>query len=64
VGAPCRSPPRAEEPSRDDLDYLIDRSRAANAGENRTVRVQVTGAAEDLRVSYVVPAPVWRVSYD
>jgi hypothetical protein len=52
-----------EEPSRDDLDYLIDRSRAANAGENRTVRVQVTGAAEDLRVSYVVPAPVWRVSY-
>jgi hypothetical protein len=52
-----------EEPSRDDLDYLIDRSRAANGGENRTVRVQVTGAAEDLRVSYVVPAPVWRVSY-
>jgi hypothetical protein len=52
-----------EEPSREDLDYLIDRSRAANAGENRTVRVQVTGAAEDIRVSYVVPAPVWRVSY-
>ncbi|MDT5150392.1 MAG: hypothetical protein QOI01_2125 [Mycobacterium sp.] len=27
------------------------------------MRVQVLGAAEDLRVSYVVPAPVWRVSY-
>jgi hypothetical protein len=52
-----------EEPSLDDLEYLIDRSRAANAGESRTVRVRLTGPAEELRVSYVVPAPVWRVSY-
>jgi hypothetical protein len=52
-----------EDQSRDDLDYLIDRSRAATAGENRIVRVQITGQADDLRVSYVVPAPAWRVSY-
>ncbi|WP_326547381.1 hypothetical protein QGN32_04115 [Mycolicibacterium sp. ND9-15] len=52
-----------EEPSRSDLDYLIDRSRAATAGENRSMTVQVRGRADDARVSYIVPAPVWRVSY-
>ena len=52
-----------EGPSRDDLDYLIDRSRAATAGDNRTVRVHVNGRADELRVSYIVPAPIWRVSY-
>jgi hypothetical protein len=52
-----------EKPSREDLDYLVDRSRAATAGEIRSVRVQVTGHADDVRVSYVVPAPAWRVSY-
>jgi hypothetical protein len=52
-----------EDPSREDLEYLIDRSRAATAGENRTVRVQVNGWADELLVSYVVPAPIWRVSY-
>ena len=52
-----------EAPSRDDLDYLIDRSRAATAGPNCAVRVQLRGAADRVRVSYLVPAPMWRVSY-
>ena len=49
--------------SRPDLAFLADRSRAATAGDSRTVRVDVQGEAEDLRVSYVIPAPTWRVSY-
>ncbi|MEZ0366540.1 hypothetical protein ACAG26_22960 [Mycobacterium sp. pUA109] len=52
-----------EDPSRDDLAYLIDRSRAATAGQNCDVTVQIRGRAEDARVSYIVPAPLWRVSY-
>lgn len=52
-----------EDTSREDLEYLVDRSRAATTGEHRSVSVQVRGSAEDLRVSYVVPAPIWRVSY-
>lgn len=52
-----------EEPSRGDLDYLIDRSRAATAGENRSLAVQIRGRAVDAQVSYIVPAPVWRVTY-
>lgn len=52
-----------EETSRADLAFFVDRRRAATSGENRTVRVPVTGRAEDLRVSYVIPAPTWRVSY-
>lgn len=52
-----------EDPSREDLAYLIDRSRAATAGQNCDVAVQVRGRADDVRVSYIVPAPVWRVSY-
>lgn len=61
--ADVRGIEQIEDTSREDLDFLIDRSRAATAGENRTVLVQINGAAEDVRVSYVVPAPVWRVSY-
>lgn len=52
-----------EETSRKDLAFVVDRTRAANAGENRAVHVRLTGSAEDLRVAYVVPAPIWRVSY-
>jgi hypothetical protein len=52
-----------EAPSRADLEFLVDRSRAATAGESRLVRVALDGSAEDLRVSYVIPAPIWRVSY-
>jgi hypothetical protein len=53
----------AEAPSRADLAFFVDRSRAASSGENRTVKIDVSGNADDLRVSYVVPAPTWRVSY-
>ncbi len=49
--------------SRADLAFFVDRSRAASAGETRSVHIDVRGKAEDLRVSYVVPAPTWRVSY-
>lgn len=49
--------------SKDDLDYLIDRSRAATSGRNCDIGVQITGAGADVRVSYVVAAPMWRVSY-
>ena len=52
-----------EESARADLAYFVDRSRAASTGENRMVRVDVLGTCKDLRVSYVVPAPAWRVSY-
>lgn len=52
-----------EEPSRADLGLLIDKSRAATAGVTRTVKVALSGKADDLRVAYVIPAPVWRVSY-
>lgn len=52
-----------EDPSRADLAYLIDRSRAATAGPDCQVTVQIRGSAEQTRVSYIVPAPVWRVSY-
>jgi hypothetical protein len=52
-----------EGPSQADVEFLIDRSRAASSGENRSVRVLLDGTAEDLRLAYVVPAPVWRVSY-
>jgi hypothetical protein len=49
--------------SRADLAFFLDRRRAATSGDNRTVRVSITGRADDLRVSYVIPAPTWRVSY-
>lgn len=49
--------------SRADLAFFVERSRAASAGETRSVHIDVRGKAEDLRVSYVVPAPTWRVSY-
>jgi hypothetical protein len=59
----ARSLRLAESASRADLEFLVDRSRAATAGDNRWVRVAIDGVAEDLRVSYVIPAPIWRVSY-
>lgn len=59
----ARSVELDESPSRADLEFIVDRSRAATAGESRIVRVALEGSAEDLRVSYVIPAPMWRVSY-
>jgi hypothetical protein len=58
-----RSVSLLEGPSRADLELLVDRTRAATAGDNRIVKVGLVGKAEDLRVAYVVPAPVWRVTY-
>ncbi|MFZ2243054.1 MAG: hypothetical protein WAV90_26455 [Gordonia amarae] len=52
-----------EEPSRQDLEYLIDRSRAVSAGPNCQVRVEVRGSAEQAHLYYLVPSPMWRVSY-
>ena len=52
-----------EEASQRDLAFVVDRTRAATSGENRSVRIKLSGSAEDLRVAYVVPAPIWRVSY-
>ena len=52
-----------EESAKADLAFFIDRSRAASTGENRIVRVDLQGSCDDLRVSYIVPAPAWRVSY-
>ncbi|MFL0286595.1 hypothetical protein ACJH6H_15150 [Mycobacterium sp. SMC-21] len=52
----------AEEPSRDNLEYLLDRSRALTAGQNCQLGVQVRGSGT-VQVSYVVPAPLWRLSY-
>lgn len=46
-----------------DLTFLLERRRAATSHERRAVNVSVTGQATDLRVAYIVPAPVWRVSY-
>ncbi|MEZ4314304.1 MAG: hypothetical protein R3F14_40300 [Polyangiaceae bacterium] len=52
-----------EQTSRDRLDFLVDKSQAATSGEIREVRVNLEGQAKDLRVAYVIPAPMWRVSY-
>ncbi|MFN7135611.1 MAG: hypothetical protein ACK4N5_26300, partial [Myxococcales bacterium] len=52
-----------EEPSQAALNFLVDHSRTATAGDTREVRVALSGRSEDLRVAYVVPSPVWRVSY-
>lgn len=61
--ASVRSLTPLEAPSLADLEFLVDRSRASTAGESRTVRIALEGRADDLRVAYVIPAPVWRVSY-
>ena len=52
----------AEGPSRENLEYLLDRSRALTAGQHCQVGVQVRSSGT-VQVSYVVPAPLWRLSY-
>ncbi|BBZ53225.1 DUF4139 domain-containing protein [Mycolicibacterium phocaicum] len=51
-----------EGPSRENLEYLLDRSRALTAGQHCQLGVQVQGSGT-VQVSYVVPAPLWRLSY-
>ncbi|GEE01896.1 hypothetical protein nbrc107696_23420 [Gordonia spumicola] len=53
----------ADDQTGDDISYLVDRSRAATAGDTRTVTVALSGPSHDVAVSYIVQAPVWRVSY-
>jgi hypothetical protein len=52
-----------DEPSRQDLDFLLDRGRAHAAGERRALRVAIAGKAEDLRVACVLPSAPWKLSY-
>ncbi|BBY54565.1 hypothetical protein H7J07_12580 [Mycobacterium koreense] len=52
-----------DDSSRADLEYLIDRFRAATGGANCEVGVAVRGKARDARIAYLVAAPMWRVSY-
>jgi hypothetical protein len=47
----------------DSLAVLVDRGRAAASGERRAVRISLSGHAEDVCVSYVVPCPAYAVSY-
>ncbi len=59
----ARSVELRDETAKADLAFVLDRQRAANAGATRSIRVALSGSAEDVRVSYVIPAPAWRVSY-
>ncbi|UQA61158.1 DUF4139 domain-containing protein [Polyangium aurulentum] len=47
----------------DSLAVLVDRGRAAASAERRAVRISLSGQAEDVCVSYVVPCPAYAVSY-
>ncbi|MEZ4767751.1 MAG: hypothetical protein R2844_04925 [Caldilineales bacterium] len=45
----------------DDLRFFLDTSAAPET--QRTISVRLSAGAHDLAVSYVAPAPVWRVTY-
>lgn len=45
----------------DDLRFFLDTS--ATQESQRTVTVRLSPGAHDLSISYVAPAPVWRVAY-
>ncbi len=47
----------------DSLAALVDRGRSAASGERRAVRITLSGPADDVCVSYVVPCPAFAVSY-
>lgn len=46
-----------------DLALLVDQSRSATANRKRSLWIDVKGKASDLRISYILPAPVWQVTY-
>jgi hypothetical protein len=52
-----------DDVSRERLDFVVERGKAATSGETRSVRVELEGKAQDLRVAYEVPAAAWRMSY-
>ncbi|MGE0784091.1 MAG: hypothetical protein AB7S26_00285 [Sandaracinaceae bacterium] len=58
-----RSVRLVDERAQADLALLVEKSREATARERRTVRVHLDRAASDVRAAYIVPAPMWRVSY-
>jgi len=47
--------------ARQDLAFFLDSSREEAA--HRTVTVQLEPGEHDLYISYLVPSPVWRISY-
>jgi hypothetical protein len=50
-----------EERARQDLQFVLDISRTEAV--RRTIGVRLSEGEHDLSVSYLVPSPVWRVSY-
>jgi hypothetical protein len=52
-----------ETGSRTDLKFLVERLRAIGAGHSRGVEIELEGKVAELCVTYVVPAPVWKISY-
>ena len=50
-----------DERARQDLAFFLDSSREEEA--HRTVTVQLEPGEHDLYISYLVPSPVWRISY-
>lgn len=45
----------------EDLRALLDASRSE--GNRRSLRLRLTPGSHDLRISYLLPSPSWRVSY-
>ena len=50
-----------DERARQDLAFFLDSSREEEA--HRTVTVQLEPGEHELYISYLVPSPVWRISY-
>ncbi|OBJ71427.1 hypothetical protein [Mycobacterium sp. 1274756.6] len=49
--------------ARAELARLLDRAKAATAGPHATIGVNLRGRAAEAELSYLVAAPMWRVSY-
>lgn len=50
-----------DERTAGDLRFFLDTSM--NEESHRTVHIRLSPGAHDLRVSYLIPSPTWRVSY-
>ncbi len=50
-----------DERTASDLRFFLDTSM--NEESHRTVHIRLSPGAHDLRVSYLIPSPTWRVSY-
>lgn len=49
--------------AREELVRLLDRAKAATAGPHCVIGVDLRGRAAEVELSYLVAAPMWRVSY-